>query len=120
MHIMFMYLCMIKIFYFVRILNNSLFILCTIFIFDLHLAKIEKCRFLVFDLWEETEQFKASVFVHKLDASTLSSRIACSDSEYGLLLLIHIPASYQLNQATKETLASQDSVWDVKVGVTGC
>ena len=89
------------------------------FIFDSPSINVEKCRFSVFALMEEAEAFTVLVHVLQQEASTLSLRIIHSDSEYELLLPIHISSSYQLNLITRETLASQDSVWDVKVGVTG-
>jgi len=82
-------------------------------------VNVEKRRFSVFALTEDAEGFTVLVHVLQREASTLSLRIIHSDSEYELLLPIHISSSYQLNLITKETLASQDSVWDVKVGVTG-
>jgi hypothetical protein len=73
----------------------------------------------VFALREEAEGFTVSVDIHQREVPVSPLRILYSNSEYELLLLIHISSSYQLNLITKETLASQDSVWDVKVGVTG-
>jgi hypothetical protein len=73
----------------------------------------------VFALTAEVEGFTVLVHVLRREASTRYLRITHSDSEYELLLPIHISSSYQLNLITKETLASQDSVWDVNVGVTG-
>ena len=89
-----------------------------IFIFNSPSINVENRRFSVFALTEETE-FTVLFHVLQREASTLSLRIMHSDSEYELLLPIHIPSSYQLNLITKETLASQDSVWDLNVGVTG-
>lgn len=88
-----------------------------IFIFDSSSIKVEKRRLSVFALTEEFEGFMVLVHVLQREASTLSLRIIHSDSEYELLLLIHISSSYPLNVITNETLALQD--WDVKVGVTG-
>ena len=100
----------------VRILNDIIVFSSTIFIFDLIFVSVEKRRFLVFALMEEAEGFTVLVHVFPQEASTFPLRIIHSDSEYELLPPIHIASSYQLNLITKVTLASQDSVWDVKFG----
>ncbi len=69
----------------------------------------------MFALTEDVEGFTVLGHVLQREASTRSLRIIHSDSEYELLLLIHISSSYSLNVITNETLVSQD--WDVKVGV---
>ena len=72
-------------------------------------VNVEKRRFLVFALTDEAEELTVLLHVLQQEASMLSLRIKYSDSEYKLLLPIHIPSSYQLNLITKETLTSQDS-----------
>lgn len=50
-----------------------------------------------------------SFLIHDSDAFTGSSRSFYSDSKYGLLLQIHISASYQLNLDSTEA-PSEDNV----------
>ena len=68
-------------------------------------------------IWEG--MFTMSVQVHPREALMSPSRIIYSDSEYELLLLIHILHSYKLNVAAEEALVLQNSIRVGKGGVTG-
>ena len=57
------------------------------------------------------------VFVHNQDDPVAYSGIFCSDSEYGLLILIQIPDSYQLNLTSEETWVKDDVCMNLGVEV---
>ena len=60
------------------------------------------------------------VFVHDQDDSVGYSGIFCSDSEYGLLILMHILDSYELNLAFEEMLLTRQCLYEnlgVQVGI---
>jgi len=101
------------------ILNNIVVFSSAIFIFDSISIKVENCRLSVFALIEEAEGFTVLAHVLQREASTFPSWIIYSDSEYELLLPIHITDSYMLNVAAEEALVLQNSIWVGKGGVTG-
>lgn len=102
----------------IRILNSIVLSELKIFIYISTSIKIEKRRFSVFILALKSKS-KPSVQSRQQKAPTLTSWIIYSDSEYGLLLSIQITDSYMLNVITKETLASQSSIWLWRVGWSG-
>ena len=71
------------------------------FIGDLFSNTVEKRSFSVFTHMRKIEVTNSAHFA-RLSGLTKKSRIECSDSEYGLLLLIHIPSSYTLYLPTNE------------------
>ena len=57
---------------------------------------------------KKTDKIEETVFVHNQDYSAGYSSIFCSDSEYGLLLMMDIPDSYALNLTSEETWVKDD------------
>ena len=69
---------------------------------------MEKRRFSVFDLYLENK-FTMFVQICPQEAFAMDSGITYSDSEYGLLFVIHISDSYMLNVFCKQHLNHKTS-----------
>ena len=60
------------------------------------------------------------VFVHDQDDPVGYSGLIYSDSEYGLLIIIQIPDSYELNLASEETMLTRQCLCEnlgIQVGI---
>jgi hypothetical protein len=62
---------------------------------------------------EKTGQLTEAVLFRNQDDFGAYSRIYCSDSEYGLLLLIHIPDSYTLNLTSEEAFSNMKCLHEI-------
>jgi hypothetical protein len=62
---------------------------------------------------KKSDKIEKAVLFHIQDDSVGYSGIVCSDSEYGLLLLIHIPDSYTLNLTSEEAFSDTKCLHEI-------
>ena len=69
---------------------------------------------------KKSDKIKKAVLFRNQDDPVAYSGIVCSDSEYGLLVLMHIPDSYELNLAFEETSLTRQCLYEnlgIQVGI---